>query len=143
MRANDCPGKTELHADILLRPDARVFVEFEPQSRIEGELQQMPANFAVTEFASLVSGQAKARLSEQDVTIFDSVGFALEDFSALRFMMDSAVRLGLGQRIDEFTRIVPGAVLVAPVFTRKLRAERLHCAADFRDVLAFGHGQDL
>ena len=82
----DCPGKTELHADILLRPDARVFVEFEPQSRIEGELQQMPANFAVTEFASFVSGQAKARLSEQDVTIFDSVGFALEDFSALRYL---------------------------------------------------------
>ena len=26
----DCPGKTELHADILLRKDARVVVEFEP-----------------------------------------------------------------------------------------------------------------
>ncbi|MCU0926720.1 MAG: ornithine cyclodeaminase, partial [Hydrogenophaga sp.] len=32
-------------------------------------------------------------------TVFDSVGFALEDFSALRFMMDSAVRLGIGERI--------------------------------------------
>jgi ornithine cyclodeaminase len=37
----DCPGKTELHADILRRP-TRVVVEFEPQSRIEGEIQQMP-----------------------------------------------------------------------------------------------------
>jgi ornithine cyclodeaminase len=27
------------------------------------------------------------------------VGFALEDFSALRFMMDSAVRLGMGERM--------------------------------------------
>jgi ornithine cyclodeaminase len=41
----DCPGKTELHADILLRSDARVVVEFEPQSRIEGEIQQMAEDF--------------------------------------------------------------------------------------------------
>jgi ornithine cyclodeaminase len=54
----DCPGKTELHADILRRPDARVVVEFEPQSRIEGEIQQMPAGFAVTEFAQVLRGQA-------------------------------------------------------------------------------------
>ena len=27
----DCPGKTELHADILRLPDMRVVVEFEPQ----------------------------------------------------------------------------------------------------------------
>ncbi|HYQ52354.1 MAG TPA: ornithine cyclodeaminase, partial [Pseudomonas sp.] len=36
----DCPGKTELHRDIVER--ARVIVEYEPQSRIEGEIQQMP-----------------------------------------------------------------------------------------------------
>ena len=38
----DCPGKTELHRDIVER--ARVIVEYEPQSRIEGEIQQMPAD---------------------------------------------------------------------------------------------------
>ena len=80
----DCPGKTELHADILRRPDARVVVEFEPQSRIEGEIQQMPAGFAVTEFAQVLPGQAPGRRTAQEVTVFDSVGFALEDFSALR-----------------------------------------------------------
>jgi ornithine cyclodeaminase len=80
----DCPGKTELHADILRRPDARVVVEFEPQSRIEGEIQQMPADFAVTEFAQVLAGQAPGRRTAQEVTVFDSVGFALEDFSALR-----------------------------------------------------------
>ena len=32
----DCPGKTELHADILRRQDLRIVVEFEPQARIEG-----------------------------------------------------------------------------------------------------------
>jgi len=36
----DCPGKTELHADILRR--AAIFVEYPPQTRIEGEIQQLP-----------------------------------------------------------------------------------------------------
>jgi len=83
----DCPGKTELHADILRRPDARVVVEFEPQSRIEGEIQQLPADFPVTELAEVLAGRASGRGSEREVTIFDSVGFALEDFSALRYLM--------------------------------------------------------
>lgn len=82
----DCPGKTELHADILLRKDARVIVEFEPQSRIEGEIQQMPAEFKVAEFADVLKGTAKGRASPEEVTIFDSVGFALEDYSALRYL---------------------------------------------------------
>jgi ornithine cyclodeaminase len=83
----DCPGKTELHRDILLRADARVVVEFEPQSRIEGEIQQLDAAFAVTELAQVLSGERRARTSDGDVTIFDSVGFALEDFSALRYLL--------------------------------------------------------
>jgi ornithine cyclodeaminase len=82
----DCPGKTELHADILRRPDARVVVEYEEQSRIEGEVQQMPADFPVIEFAEVLAGRATGRADEREVTIFDSVGFALEDFSALRYL---------------------------------------------------------
>ena len=82
----DCPGKTELHADVLTRPDARVVVEYEPQSRIEGEIQQLGPEFPVTEIASILRGEATGRASASEVTIFDSVGFALEDFSALRFL---------------------------------------------------------
>ena len=82
----DCPGKTELHADILLRPDARVIVEFAPQSRIEGEIQQLPADFPVVELTDVVLGRKSGRAGDSEVTIFDSVGFALEDFSALRYL---------------------------------------------------------
>ena len=82
----DCPGKTELDADILLRPDARVVVEYEPQSRIEGEIQQLEACFPVTELSEVVAGRAPGRAHDREVTIFDSVGFALEDFSALRYL---------------------------------------------------------
>ena len=76
------PRKTELHPDILRRSDALVVVEYEPQSRIEGEIQQMPADFAVTEFTCVLRGTAPGRRTAQEVTVFDSVGFALEDFSA-------------------------------------------------------------
>lgn len=82
----DCPGKTELHADILLRPDARVVVEFAPQSRIEGEIQQLAADFPVTELTEVVTGRKPGRAGDAEVTVFDSVGFALEDFSALRYL---------------------------------------------------------
>lgn len=82
----DCPGKTELHVDILRRPDAKVVVEFEPQSRIEGEVQQVEASFPVIEFAQVLGAATPLRGSDADVTIFDSVGFALEDFSSLRYL---------------------------------------------------------
>ena len=82
----DCPGKTELHPDVLRMPNLRVFVEYEPQTRIEGEIQQMDANYPVTEFADLVAGAAPGRSGSSQVTVFDSVGFALEDYSVLRFL---------------------------------------------------------
>jgi ornithine cyclodeaminase len=82
----DCPGKTELHPDILTRDDLRIVVEYEPQSRIEGEIQQLDAGTPVIEFAQLVSGRSIARRHDREVTLFDSVGFALEDYAALRFL---------------------------------------------------------
>jgi ornithine cyclodeaminase len=82
----DCPGKTELHADVLRMPNLDVFVEYEPQSRIEGEIQQMPPDYPVTEFADLLRGRAPGRIDAARITVFDSVGFALEDYSALRFL---------------------------------------------------------
>ena len=94
----DCPGKTELHADILKA--ARVFVEFEPQSRIEGEIQQMPPDFAVTEFWQVLNKDKSGRRSDSEVTVFDSVGFALEDFAALAFLFDAATKYGFGEQLD-------------------------------------------
>jgi ornithine cyclodeaminase len=94
----DCPGKTELHADVLR--GASVFVEYEPQTRIEGDLQHLPADFAVTELWQVLGGHAAGRRSASQVTVFDSVGFALEDYSALRFMRDTALALGMGQSVS-------------------------------------------
>ena len=80
----DCPGKTELQKEILTR--ARVFVEYPPQTRIEGEIQQMPHDFPVHELWAVIAGEATGRTSLEQITLFDSVGFATEDFSALRYV---------------------------------------------------------
>ncbi len=82
----DCPGKTELHKDILLRSD--IFVEYPPQTRIEGEIQQLSKNHKVTEFWKVLTGDESGRTSEGQITLFDGVGFAIEDFSALRYVYD-------------------------------------------------------
>ncbi len=82
----DCPGKTELQKSIVAR--SNVFVEMEEQTRIEGEIQQMGADFPVTEIWEVLAGKAKGRTSKDEITLFDSVGFALEDFSYLRFIND-------------------------------------------------------
>ena len=94
----DCPGKTELHADVLRA--AQVFVEYEPQTRIEGDIQQLPADFPVTEFWRVLAGLAPGRRGDDAITVFDSVGFALEDLAALAWLHDAAVARGVGRWID-------------------------------------------
>jgi len=83
----DCPGKTELEAEIVR--NATVFVEFPEQTRIEGEIQQLDADSPITELWEVLAGRRDGRTSETEVTLFDSVGFAIEDFSALRYVSDA------------------------------------------------------
>ena len=94
----DCPGKTELHADILKRSD--IFVEYPPQTRIEGEIQQLAPNHPVTELWRVIAGAAPGRRFEAQITLFDSVGFAIEDFSALRYVRDRLGDTGLYENLD-------------------------------------------
>jgi ornithine cyclodeaminase len=83
----DCPGKTELDPAVLT--GGAVFVEFTPQTRIEGEIQALPADSPVTELWEVLTGRAPGRTSADQVTVFDSVGFAIEDFAALRHVRDA------------------------------------------------------
>lgn len=94
----DCPGKTELDPAIL--DDATVFVEFPEQTRIEGEIQNKPADFPVTEFWQVLTEMAPGRTSPEQITLFDSVGFAIEDFSALRYVRDAVDGTDFFEEID-------------------------------------------
>jgi ornithine cyclodeaminase len=94
----DCPGKTELEKGIL--DDARVVVEYTPQSRIEGEIQQMDPDFPVLELHEVINGHRQGREDASEVTVFDSVGFSLEDFSILKLFYRLATDNGIGSYIN-------------------------------------------
>ncbi len=119
----DCPGKTELHPEVLT--GAQVFVEFEPQSRMEGDVQQMPADFPVTELWRVLAGQADGRRDMRAVTVFDSVGFALEDYAALRLMGELASGLGLGTAIDLIPDLADPKDLYSKLAPVPVQAQRL------------------
>ena len=94
----DCPGKTELDPAIL--EEARVVVEYEPQTRIEGEIQQLDPDHPVTELWEVIAGRKPGRTGEAQITLFDSVGFAVEDFSALTYVRAKAQETGLYDLLD-------------------------------------------
>jgi ornithine cyclodeaminase len=126
----DCPGKTELHPGVL--ETASVFVEYEQQTRIEGDLQQMPTGFPVTELWQVLTGAAPGRAAEREVTVFDSVGFALEDYSALHVMRDAARELGIGEAVS----LVPNPADPKDLFGLLSRSVRGLVPSPFGDELA-------
>ena len=81
----DCPGKTELSKDVLL---------------IEGEIQQLSHDYPAIELWQVMTGQKVGRVDDARVTLFDSVGFAIEDFSALRYLRDKIAELGMFAELD-------------------------------------------
>lgn len=94
----DCPGKTELAREILLRSD--IFVEYPPQTRVEGEIQQLDPDHPVIELWQVISGAVPGRTSTGQITLFDSVGFAVEDFSALRYILGKIEETGFYDDLD-------------------------------------------
>lgn len=98
----DCPGKTELNQALMQR--ARVIVTYIEQTLIEGESQHLSADEIDAEIWELITKQKPGRCSENDVTVFDSVGFALEDFSTLRVIETLAREKNIGRSIE----LVPG-----------------------------------
>ena len=94
----DCPGKTELHRDILLR--SSIFVEYPPQTRVEGEIQALDPDHPVTELWGVIAGQTPGRRNAEDLTLFDSVGFAIEDFAALRYVHRQLEGSGFFDQLD-------------------------------------------
>jgi ornithine cyclodeaminase len=83
---------------------AEIFVEYAPQTRLEGEIQQLSADHPVTELWEVIAGRKPGRRSRRAVTIFDAVGFAIEDFSGLRLLRDLADELEIDDEIDLIAR---------------------------------------
>lgn len=98
----DCPGKTELEKPILFR--SKIVVEYIPQSTIEGEIQRLSASeiekLVYAESYELITNKKPGRENDEEITVFDSVGFALEDYSALRLVYDLANKYSIGSELD-------------------------------------------
>ncbi|HLB55783.1 MAG TPA: ornithine cyclodeaminase [Coxiellaceae bacterium] len=93
----DCPGKTELDKNIL--SCAKIVVEYLPQTKAEGEIQQSDAKI-YAELWELICGIKKGRESDSEITLFDSVGFALEDFAILKFIYQLCLKNNIGSEMD-------------------------------------------
>jgi ornithine cyclodeaminase len=90
----DCPGKTELGTDLMR--SCKIVVEYKPQTMVEGDSQQCSKENIYAELWELVGGQSIGRENDDEITIFDSVGFALEDYSTLRIAYVLAIKYQLG-----------------------------------------------
>jgi len=75
-------------------------VEYPPQTRIEGEIQQLPTDHPVTELWQVIAGQTEGRRDPGQITLFDGVGFAIEDFSALRYIRDQVAGTPYSHPLD-------------------------------------------
>ncbi|OGH19402.1 MAG: ornithine cyclodeaminase [Candidatus Levybacteria bacterium RIFCSPHIGHO2_12_FULL_38_12] len=98
----DTVGKTELELSILSR--SRITVEYFDQSFIEGEIQRLTRKdakkFVHAELHELVREVKKGRENKNEITIFDSVGIALEDYSALRLTYELAEEYDIGKELN-------------------------------------------
>ncbi|MEN8176411.1 MAG: ornithine cyclodeaminase, partial [Pseudomonadota bacterium] len=96
----DAPGKTELDPSLVER--STVVVEYLDQTRHEGEIQNAACVEQAVELHRLVSGDHPGRTRDDEITLFDAVGFALEDFSVLTLVLELADALEYGERIPFF-----------------------------------------
>lgn len=93
----DCPGKTELDPEILNH--TKIVVEYLEQSKLEGEIQNLEGE-PYAELWELVSKEKPGRESNEDITLFDSVGFALEDYTILKYFYSLSEKMNIGEIID-------------------------------------------
>ncbi len=99
----DCPGKTELEKSLVKA--CTIVVEYLPQSRVEGEIQQLEKDFICTEVHEIIKKQKKLNVSTHGTILYDSVGFALEDYSVLRLVYELAKKNNIGQDMDLIPKI--------------------------------------
>ncbi|HEV8259604.1 MAG TPA: hypothetical protein VGQ19_02460, partial [Burkholderiales bacterium] len=96
----DKSGDQELEATILKR--ARIFVDDIRQCRTDGEIN-VPLSQGVLEEADIageigevIVGKKKGRISDRDITLFDSTGIALQDSATIPLEYERALAAGVG-----------------------------------------------
>jgi alanine dehydrogenase len=99
----DAPGKEELDPTILQR--ARIVVDDYEQAIHSGEVNVPISKGYITsrdiyaELGEIVAGLKPGRLSDDEVTVFDSTGLAIQDVAAASVIYRAALERGLGRRM--------------------------------------------
>ena len=74
----DGSGKQELDPGLY---EAALFCDLPDQSRAIGEFSHAPDSVAITALGSVLTGDAPGRADAEQITVFDSSGFALQDLA--------------------------------------------------------------
>lgn len=94
----DCPGKTEVEKALLEK--STVVCEFLEQCKIEGEIQQLSHDYTCPEIYEVIRGETSINVETHGTVLFDSVGFAIEDFSTLRLVYELAKEHNIGKQMN-------------------------------------------
>lgn len=99
---SDMSGKQEIDERIF--GIARVFVDDHNQAKNVGETE-IPAKKGIikddniSEIGDLIIGKLSGRVDENDITIFDSTGIALQDLMVSKLALDTAKAKNLGEEV--------------------------------------------
>jgi len=97
----DQSGKQEL--PLPLMDKATLFADLPVQSRAIGELEmacKANPNLSITAIGAVLSDEATGRASEDQITIFDSSGIALQDLCVAKAVLDQAIEKGLVSEVS-------------------------------------------
>ena len=95
---SDFPGKTELPLQLLQR--SLVCPDFREQAIHEGECQQLEEHEIGPDLVDLVQGHARYTQFRDTATVFDSTGWALEDYVSVKLLTRLAEEAGLGEYVE-------------------------------------------
>ena len=95
----DMPSKQEI--DEKLFNGAVVFADDIEQASKAGEIQNaiksgLLNKSHLTEIGELITGNSKGRLTDRDITVFDSTGIALQDLAVSKYLISIAEERNLG-----------------------------------------------
>jgi alanine dehydrogenase len=96
----DKKGDQELESRLL--KDARIFVDDIRQCRTDGEINVPLSEGLITEadiageIGEVVTGKKQGRTSDDEITIFDSTGIALQDSATVPLEYERAMAAGVG-----------------------------------------------
>lgn len=100
----DSPGKQELDAAIY--PEARIVCDSVEQCLEFGEINNahgaglLDEDWVVAEIGEVILGRKEGRISEGDITVFDSTGMGIQDAAVAKLIYETALDQGLGNWVE-------------------------------------------